>query len=184
MDTEEEIICTHRLPTKDLTTRELIKRDRFLREEHGFSEFTSTDSYNTEHQVMTEVVNSYCYHLGFPYLYGYEYECVPGYSQYGRGDLVFTDGNARFIAVECKRLEFGVCARGARTKQKSKVTEQARKYRDRLVSHLDQQKIKYTGEIRGIAVVNNSAEKLEKIGDYTEPHFSSESTSDNGWFVW
>lgn len=38
----------------------------------------------------------------FKYVYDYEWECVPGFSNKGKGDLVFTDGKNRFLIVECK----------------------------------------------------------------------------------
>ena len=64
------------------------------------------------------------------YVFDYEWEVVPGMSQYGVGDLVFTDGNENYLVMEVKQLSYGSgrnqCV--ARRKARRKVEKQAIKY--------------------------------------------------------
>ena len=60
-----------------------------------------------------------------------EWEPIPGWSQGGRGDLVFTDGRGRYAVVEVKwmaRLYAGPSQRKRRNRKRGKVKEQARAY--------------------------------------------------------
>jgi hypothetical protein len=60
-----------------------------------------------------------------PYLVDYEWDEVPGRTEGGRGDLLFSDGQSRFAVVEVK----SVYGSGDITSRRSKVDEQARRYR-------------------------------------------------------
>lgn len=66
----------------------------------------------------------------YPYVYRYEYELIPGYSQYGKGDLILTDGIDAVLIVELKHINngSGSTARTARRKAKRKVEDQALRY--------------------------------------------------------
>ena len=66
----------------------------------------------------------------FPYLVMHEWEVWPGASQFGKGDLVFTDGLGRYAAVEVKFLPLrsGPTARKKRNKSRNKVRDQALRY--------------------------------------------------------
>lgn len=67
----------------------------------------------------------------YPYLVGWEWEVVPGFSQYGRGDLLFTDGAGRYVVVEVKSI-----VTGNRNRKRNSVEEQAERYAE-LVSTVD-----------------------------------------------
>ena len=69
--------------------------------------------------------------LHFPYVWDYEWEVKPGYSQYGKGDLVLTDGKNDFMVLEAKFLshETGRTQHTKRQHSRRKVREQARRYR-------------------------------------------------------
>ncbi|TKJ21034.1 MAG: hypothetical protein CEE43_11235 [Promethearchaeota archaeon Loki_b32] len=73
---------------------------------------------------MDEVLIKYCY------IFDYEWDVVSGMSQYGVGDLVFTDGNENYLVIEVKQLSYGSgrnqCV--ARRKARRRVEEQAIKY--------------------------------------------------------
>lgn len=67
----------------------------------------------------------------YPFLYDYEWEVHPGFSNGGRGDLVFTDGQGNFAVVEAKFIDndrTGRTARVKRTKSRGQVREQALTY--------------------------------------------------------
>ncbi len=72
--------------------------------------------------------------LHFPLLVDYEWEVAEGFSQLGRGDLVFSDGEGDFAVVEVKHVEggrWGGTGRNRRTsmrKKRRKVEEQALGY--------------------------------------------------------
>ena len=40
--------------------------------------------------------------LHFPYVWAFEWEVEPGYSQCGKSDLVLTDGKNDFVVLEAK----------------------------------------------------------------------------------
>lgn len=60
----------------------------------------------------------------FPYLIDHEWEEVPGRTQHGRGDLLFTDGASRYAVVEVK----SITASGNNTNRRTAVECQARRY--------------------------------------------------------
>lgn len=71
----------------------------------------------------------------FAYVYEYEWEVRPGFSNAGCGDLVLTDGEGNFVVVEAKFIDndrSGHTARVKRTKSRSQVRDQARTYADAL----------------------------------------------------
>lgn len=53
----------------------------------------------------------------YPLVYDYEWEVNQGHSQYGKGDLVFTDGTGRFAIVEVKWIDLETSGRTARTRR-------------------------------------------------------------------
>lgn len=61
---------------------------------------------------------------GHPFLVDCEWEEVPGRTQDGRGDLLFTDGRGRFAVVEVKSIH----GSGNNTNRRTKVEEQATRY--------------------------------------------------------
>lgn len=67
----------------------------------------------------------------YPFIYDYEWEVLPGLTNYGKGDLVFTDGKGNFLIVECKFIDLNDSGSTARTKRRKKrrhVEEQTPKY--------------------------------------------------------
>lgn len=67
----------------------------------------------------------------FPLLLDDEWEVVPGATNSGRGDLLFTDGQGAYAVVEVKSMPAllgGRTARGSRNKKRSGVREQALTY--------------------------------------------------------
>ena len=68
----------------------------------------------------------------FPYVWDYEWEVKPGYSQYGKGDLVLTDGKNDFMVLEAKWIsrETGKTAVKRRKESRDKVRDQAKAYRN------------------------------------------------------
>jgi len=67
----------------------------------------------------------------YPYIFRYEYEVNPGYSNHGKGDLIFTDGKNNFCIVEIKFLTEksgrNYCVK--RTQKRKKVRWQERYYK-------------------------------------------------------
>lgn len=71
----------------------------------------------------------------YPYLFLDEWEVVPGWSQCGKGDLVFTDGEGRFAVVEVKFIDRARTGKTVKTRRKNyrnKVWAQAREYAEAL----------------------------------------------------
>ena len=68
--------------------------------------------------------------LEYRYISLFNWEVVPGMSQYGVGDLVFSDGNGNFAVMEVKHLtsRSGKNQREKRRKARKKVKEQTIKY--------------------------------------------------------
>lgn len=67
----------------------------------------------------------------FPFVVDDEWDVVPGKTDQGRGDLVFTDGAGCFAVVEVKFIDLGrsgPTARSKRTGSRKKVVEQAMDY--------------------------------------------------------
>lgn len=68
--------------------------------------------------------------MNYPYIIGHEWEVVEGMSQYGVGDLLFTDGKDKYLVIEVKELSpfSGRNQCVARRKARRKVEEQTIKY--------------------------------------------------------
>ena len=71
----------------------------------------------------------------FPFLVQFDYEVVPGFSQYGRGDVVFSDpARNRLLVLQVQYLDHNTSGRSRktkRTKKRLKVKEQALEYAER-----------------------------------------------------
>lgn len=107
---------------------EAERRDQVLR---AFFEGKSWDD-NEEFKLKRHLVlNSASMLPGFPLVVDDEWEFVPGQTNHGRGDLVFTDGKGAFAVVEVKFIDLGrtgKTARKKRTDSRGKVVEQALRY--------------------------------------------------------
>lgn len=68
--------------------------------------------------------------IQFLFIYAYEWEVEPGFSQFGKGDLLLTDGNLNFLIIEVKELSpfSGRNQCVARTKARKLVKKQTEKY--------------------------------------------------------
>jgi len=92
------------------------------------------------------------YLMKYPNIFLHEWYVVEGMSQYGKGDLVFTDGNKKFLIVEVKELSLNSgrnqCV--ARTKSRKKVKKQA-------INYMSAFRKKFPGakSIKGAAVAGN-----------------------------
>lgn len=78
-----------------------------------------------------EDVNQYLQE--YPYIWDYEWEVTPNYSNLGKGDLIFFNGKSSFLIIECKYIDheqFGSTAKTRRTKKRSQIKDQAKKYMD------------------------------------------------------
>lgn len=67
----------------------------------------------------------------YPFLYDYEWEVLMGKTDYGKGDLVFTDGLGNFLITECKFIDLNDSGKTARTRRRKKrryVEKQTPKY--------------------------------------------------------
>ena len=86
------------------------------------------------HLVQHFVANSKELLPAFPFLVLREWEVVPGASQSGVGDLVFTDGDGRYAVVEVKFLNpgSGHTARESRRRGRQTVWWQAEHYGEKL----------------------------------------------------
>eukprot|EP01028_Stygiella_incarcerata_P006535 TRINITY_DN2668_c1_g3_i1.p1 TRINITY_DN2668_c1_g3~~TRINITY_DN2668_c1_g3_i1.p1 ORF type:complete len:672 (+),score=181.94 TRINITY_DN2668_c1_g3_i1:362-2377(+) len=72
----------------------------------------------------------------FPFLVRFDYEVVPGFSQYGRGDAVFADPlRKRLLVLQAQYLDYdssGSTSKNRRTKKRQKVKEQALEYAEKM----------------------------------------------------
>ena len=84
-----------------------------------------------EHILQKQVIRYQRNHPPFTQLYAQEWEVIPGYSQFGKGDLVFKrPAFEEYLVIETKyiRTDSGKTARGSRTRNRKKVVEQALRY--------------------------------------------------------
>ena len=94
----------------------------------------------------------------FPYVYDYEWEVVHGHNNYGKGDLVFTDGKGNFLIVECKYIDLSDTGSTARTKRRKKrryIEEQITRYIDAF-----KRKNRETKKVSGLGVTNEEVLKF------------------------
>lgn len=104
------------------------ERDRVIR---AYLSGRTWDS-NPEFGLVRElVVGGHPDLTAFPFLYDYEWEVQPGFSNGGCGDLIFADGAGNYAVVEVKFVNLdrtGRTTRVKRTKARSQVREQAQTY--------------------------------------------------------
>lgn len=148
------------------TKSEVSKRDKESREEILFSEIFRNEyngdffrvksiiryqsdllSNNTEPKDKIERVL-----IEYPFIYAYEWEVKPGFSQYGKGDLIFSDANLNVLLMEVKELSpfSGRNQCVARTKTRKQVKMQTEKYMAAFKKLHPELK-----SIKGIAVAGN-----------------------------
>lgn len=123
---------------------DIIKRNKKLREEiltlnphevgsNGDTRFKQIliKPINELAEYAKNIRNSYTELLAeCPYVCEHEWDVKKGWSQYGKGDLVFTDGNGNYMVMEVKWLNSfsGPTQRTKRRKKRKKVKKQALKY--------------------------------------------------------
>ena len=128
METESEV------SKRDKELREeILSSDRFRNVFNGdFSRVKSIIRYqNTLFLNNSEPVDKIEMALiQFPFIYAYEWEVEPDFSQFGKGDLLLTDGYMNFLLMEVKELSTfsgrNQCV--ARTKARKQVKKQTDKY--------------------------------------------------------
>ncbi|KAK9817794.1 hypothetical protein WJX72_002246 [[Myrmecia] bisecta] len=99
----------------------------------------------------------------YPWLFDYEWVIVLAHTQghttghWGRGDLVFTDGQANFLVVEAKYLQStsGKTSKVARTAKRKQVREQ-------VVANVEAFQRQWSGwaSVRGLAMTNENYSEL------------------------
>lgn len=119
-------------------------RDRVLRAYFAGRDWDVVGEYGLKREL---VLRSPQLLPDYPFLVDDEWECEPGRADEGRGDLVFTDGDGRFAAVEVKYLDLnqnssavgkkGSTRRNTNTKKRRKVESQARDYAGKLRAKLN-----------------------------------------------
>jgi len=88
------------------------------------------------------VLNSRDWLPDHPFLVEDEWDVVPGRTDEGRGDLVFTDGDREYAVVEVKFIDLdgdgkrGSTKRGSNRKKRRAVEEQAMTYAKKLYDRL------------------------------------------------
>ena len=129
-----------------------IERDRVIR---AYLVGRKWDT-NPEFGLLRDLVtNGHPDLVAFPYVYDYEWEVQPGFSNAGCGDLVLTDGLGNFAVVEAKFIDndrSGNTARVKRTKSRSQVRDQARTYADALQRILGDEAM----SVRAFSLTNES----------------------------
>lgn len=92
---------------------------------------------DTEEDLVLHIILLRVFANSFPYVHLHEWEVVPGRSQFGKGDLVFTDGKDSYLIVECKYInhDSGKTARARRRNKRRKVEYQAKMYAENFLRH-------------------------------------------------
>lgn len=111
---------------------EAVRRDRILRAFFDGKDWDQNDEFLLKRRLVSE---SSTLLPDFPFVIDDEWEFEPGHTNEGRGDLIFTDAQGRFAVVELKYIDntrSGATARKKRTKDRSKVVEQAQDYASKL----------------------------------------------------
>ena len=76
---------------------------------------------NPEFQLVQKIIKGELiqdYLEKYPFAYDYEWEVIDGYSNYGKGDLIFTDTGGNFLIVECKYINRFDTGKTASTKRR------------------------------------------------------------------
>ncbi|MHA1124885.1 MAG: hypothetical protein ACTSO7_06555 [Candidatus Heimdallarchaeota archaeon] len=116
-----------------MTNKELQKYDKQVRKEIYLRVQRPVD----EETVLMSFIVSHQKHIptlcDFPYLLEFEYEIIPGKSNLGRGDLLFSDGENNFLIVETKYLKKKTTGKTknkntTRRKQRRKAEKQVIEY--------------------------------------------------------
>jgi hypothetical protein len=81
----------------------------------------------------------------YPLVFKYEYLVYPPFAQFGKGDVVLTDGRGRFLVLEIKCLHsgHGPTAQRKRTRQRQHAHEQARRYAGWLKASHPEAEVRY-----------------------------------------
>ncbi|MAA79333.1 MAG: hypothetical protein CL916_08735 [Deltaproteobacteria bacterium] len=108
---------------------EIIQRDNHIRK--MYKDHILFDNIRSERDLKIYLISNSSELLpDYTYVVDDEWFVIDGKSQYGKGDLLFTDGTGHFAVVEIKYLTpySGATARKKRNKGKNKVEEQVYKY--------------------------------------------------------
>jgi len=120
-----------------------------------------------ERELQLKLVDSQLILENFPYLVLYEWEVVPDRSEFGKGDLVFTNGCGVYAVVETKYINcaHGRTSRKQRNHHRKKVFEQANKYRRYVPNFFDDVMMVYA------ATYTNEDSLIWVHGDHYDPNF-------------
>ena len=113
-----------------MNEKELKKYDKHVRQEIHYRSQRPCDGETVLMAFIVKHQNEFSELVNYPYLLEFEYDVIPGRTDIGRGDLIFTDGVNNYLILETKFLteSTGDTARTARRKQRRRVEEQAPKY--------------------------------------------------------
>ena len=111
--------------------KEILLRDRSLRNIYNLK--TPRSDVSSEFQLLLFVITNskeIAILRNYTYLFAVEYLVQPPYSQFGKGDLIFTNGKNHFLIVELKYLtkNTGRSAQTSRCKHRRKVEKQTLRY--------------------------------------------------------
>lgn len=141
-----------------MTLEEAQRRDRILRAYFDGKDWDDNDEYKLKREF---VLNSRAEMPDFPFVVDDEWEVVPGKTNGGRGDLVFTDGRGAWAVVEVKFIDNGRTGATARTKRKNsrnKVVDQAITYAEALRGRLPSD-----ATVQAYIVTNESDTRLRLV---------------------
>ena len=89
---------------------------------------------NSEFLLIQKIINGDIvqnYIEKYSYIFDYEWEVIDGYTNHGKGDLVFTDAQGNFLIIECKYINLNETGKTARTKRRNNrrhIEKQVPKY--------------------------------------------------------
>lgn len=102
---------------------EAQRRDRIWRNFFAGVDWDRGEEFALTRQLVLDENNALA---PWPYLVDWEWEVVPGASNLGRGDLLFTDGEREYAVVEVKYIDKDSSGPTARTRRKTKRGKVAR----------------------------------------------------------
>lgn len=149
---------------------EFEKRDTVMRAFFAGKDWDNNDEFKLKRSFVLRSRTLLPFH---PFLIDDEWDVVPGRTNEGRGDLVFTDNRGSFAVVEVKFINndrSGRTARSKRTDARGKVREQASRYASLLAAITPNHR-----EVIAYAYTNESPDHLDEVERFLSG-WSEEST--------
>lgn len=158
----ERVDPTHHRRGVQMDRAEAERRDRVLREFFVGKDWDHNDEFILKRSL---VLRSGELLPDCPFVIDDEWDVLPGHTNHGRGDLVFTDGEGGFAVVEVKFIDndrSGRTARVKRTKSRGLVVDQARTYGE-IVARRDGA----TREVIAFTYTNEDPDRVVEVGRYS-----------------